>query len=237
MKRSTFLVAAVGAVGALSSGCHAPPAGSDLFPLDAGHQWQYRVVTEYEGETPEVSSLSLLAQGRDDLDGKATYKRRSEDGVNYWLRRDETGIYRVAMKSDIDEEPKPDATPRYVIKLPLAVGTTWRSNTTSYLLRRRQEFPREIRHSHPAVPMQYSIESIDAPVTVPTGTYEHCTQIKGVATVRIFADPVVGWREMPLTTLEWYCPGIGLVKLERDEPGQTTFLTGGKTTMQLESFK
>ena len=51
--------------------------------------------------------------------------------------------------------------------------------------------------------------------------------------MRIYADPVVGWRELPLTTTEWYCAGVGLVKLVREEPAESTFLTGGTLTMEL----
>jgi hypothetical protein len=55
--------------------------------------------------------------------------------------------------------------------------------------------------------------------------------------VRVYADPVSGWRDMPLATTEWYCPGTGLVKLERSEPAQTAFLTGGTRTLELESWQ
>ena len=41
---------------------------------------------------------------------------------------------------------------------------------------------------------------------------------------------------MPITTLEWYCPGVGLVRLERTEPANSTFLTGGTLTMDLVSW-
>jgi len=37
-------------------------------------------------------------------------------------------------------------------------------------------------------------------------------RVRGHGVVRLYADAVVGWRDMPLTTLEWYCPGVGLVK-------------------------
>jgi hypothetical protein len=225
------------AVASLLSACHSPPAGSDLFPLDAGHHWQYAVTTEGENETVEHSILTISTVGRDDIDGTATWRRRSDDGVDYWLRRDATGIYRVATKSDVEAEPKMDAERRYVLKLPLAAGASWRASTTPYLLKRRQEFPRELRHSHPSVPMQYTIETLDIVVTVPAGRFEHCVQVKGAATVRVFADPVIGWRDMPLTTIESYCPGVGLVRLERQEPAQATFLTGGSMKLELQEWQ
>ena len=45
------------------------------------------------------------------------------------------------------------------------------------------------------------------------------------------------FRDMPLTTLEWYCPGVGLVKVERQEPANSTFLTGGTMTMELMAWE
>ncbi|MFO1328434.1 MAG: hypothetical protein U1F56_13825 [Rubrivivax sp.] len=79
--------------------------------------------------------------------------------MDWWHRVDDGGVYRVATKSDLDEEPKADGVKRYVLKAPIAVGTGWQATTTACLLRRRQEFPPEIRH--PAVVMTYTIEALD----------------------------------------------------------------------------
>jgi len=62
-------------------------------------------------------------------------------------------------------------------------------------------------------------------------------RVRGHGVVRLYADAVVGWRDMPLTTLEWYCPGVGLVKLERDEPARSTYLIGGHVTMELLQWR
>jgi hypothetical protein len=49
---------------------------------------------------------------------------------------------------------------------------------------------------------------------------------------------VAGWRNMPLTTTEWYCRGVGLVRLERREPSLgSSFLTGGSLTMELVAWR
>jgi len=55
--------------------------------------------------------------------------------------------------------------------------------------------------------------------------------------MRLFADPVVGWRDLPLTTTEWYCKGVGLVRVVREEPAASTFLSGGTLTMELTSWE
>lgn len=225
----------------LLAACGRGPGGDQLFPLDAGRQWTYRVTTEWENDTLSHETLVMRNEGHAPLDlhgdSQDAWRRRSEDGVTYWLRSDATGIYRVASKSDLQAEPQADPAPRYVLRQPLVVGTQWQASTTAYLLQRRQEFPREIRHTHPAVPMSYRIAATDTTLDTPVGRLEHCLQVEGQAKVHLFADPVVGWRDLPLTTLEWYCPGVGLARLERHEPAHSTFLSGGSLTMELMAWQ
>jgi len=231
MRLPRILPACIAAV--LLAGCGKAPPGASYFPLDDGLRWVYDVRTEWENQVVEHERLTLSALGSDSLDGARTWRRRSDSGVDYWLRVDESGVFRVASKSDLDDQPKPDAQRRYVLKEPLVAGTSWQATTTAYLLKRRQEFPREIRHSHPAVNMTYTIEAVGEKVETRVGRFDDCLRVKGIAQVRLFADPVVGWRDLPLTTTEWYCRGVGLVRLVRQEPAQSTFLSGGTLTMEL----
>lgn len=242
MRAATAIVAAAAA--ALSAGCGGPPAeAGSLFPLQAGHVWTYRTTLDEDHLPPERETLVLATLGREDLDGGPgleagpAWRRRSASGVDYWLRADASGIWRVASKSDLDAEPRPDAQRRYVLKAPYKVGTSWTHPTTAYLLKRRQEFPREIRHSHPAVPMVYTIEAVGETVAVPAGEFSDCLRVRGLAQVRLFADPTTGWRDLPLITTEWYCRGVGLVRLEREEPVQSAFLSGGRYTMELMTWQ
>ena len=101
---------------------------------------------------------------------------------------------------------------------PYAVGTQWQAPTTAYVLQRRSEVPKEIRRTHKPFPMTYTIEALDDKVQVRAGAFERCVRVVGQAVLKLFADPVVGWRELPLTTTEWYCHGPGLVKVVRQEP-------------------
>lgn len=223
------------------AGCQRAATGDSLFPLEAGHRWTYRVVTVLDdgSNSSERETLTLRTLGSETLaiDDRPAYRRRSETGIDYWLRADASGIYRVASKTDLDEAPRKDEAPRFVLKAPFLAGTQWQAATAPYLLMRRNEFPREIRHSHPSVPMAYRIESQDEAVDVPAGHFDRCLRVKGSASVRLYADPVKGWIDMPLTTVEWYCPGVGLVRLERSEPARTAYVTGGTRTLELESWQ
>lgn len=235
------LAAAVGtsvlALGVLS-GCGRSAPGASYFPLESGHRWTYRLSSEWENSTVERETVVLSNEGSDrTLDSGSAFRRHSDSGIDYWLRADDTGVYRVATKSDLEEAPKPDPQPRYVLKAPIAVGTNWPASTTTYLLRRRNDFPPEIRHSHPSVPMVYTIAALNQKVETPAGVFDGCVKVQGEAKLKLFSDPVQGWRDMPLTTLEWYCPGVGLVRVERSEPANSTFLLGGVMKMELMSWE
>ncbi len=225
------------AAAGLLAGCSGPAPTASYFPLDEGHRWHYDVRTEWENNTVDHEPRIITTEGRTQLESGPAWRRRSADGVDWYLRSDDSGTYRVALKNDLTEEPTPDPQPRYVLKMPLAAGTTWQSTTTAYLLRRRADFPPEIRHSHPAVPMIYTIEAVDDKVAVRAGSFERCVRVRGLAALRLFADPVAGWRDVPLKTTEWYCPGPGLVKLTREEPIGSAFLAGGTLTMELVQWQ
>ena len=220
------------------AGCSGAPPSLSYFPLEAGHHWQYELASEWENNTAEREPLVLSTLGEESLpSGGKAWRRRSDSGVDYWLRADETGIYRVATKTDLEEDPAPDKPVRHVLKMPLAVGTSWQAPTTTYLLRRNADFPPEIRHSHKPVLMTYRIEALGQTVATRAGSFSDCIKVAGSAVIKLFADPVVGFRDLPLNTTEWYCKGVGLVKMQRDEPAKSTFLTGGTMTLELTEWQ
>lgn len=233
------LAATLGA--ALLAGCDAPPRETSLFPLAAGHEWTYRVSTTAGNADPEQEELVLRTLGAETVDGQPAWRRRSEGGMDYWLRSDASGIYRVASKSDLDAEPTLDSTAepgrRYVLRAPYTAGTSWQTSTTPYLLVREHEYPRELRHVYPSVAMNYTIEATGEALDTPAGRFEGCLRVRGEAQLRLYADPVLGWRPVPLTALEWYCPGVGLARLERHEPGVSSFIGGGTLTMELLAWR
>ncbi len=221
------------------AGCQGQPRGSEYFPLAGERVWTYRIITELEDETREVDSLTLRALGKDMLDDFAAKKageawhRRSDSGVDYWLRSDETGIYRVASKSDLQAEPQADPQPRYVLKQPYAVGTNWTGETAPYLLLRTQDWPREIRHTHPTLPITYAIVATEQEVKANGRAYSGCLKVEGRGVVHLFVDPVAGFRDVPVTQREWFCPGSGLVRLEREELTGSRYTYGGRLVMEL----
>ena len=224
----------------LLAACGATPGDDALFPLADGHRWTYQVSTVVdEADTPARETLVLATEGADTIDGAVSWRRRSDSGIEYWLRSDATGIYRIASRGPLEREPGLDKARRYVLRKPYVVGTEWEAPTTTYVLARKNEVPREVRHiaKFKALPMTYRIEATDEKVQTPAGTFEGCVRVAGRAEVRLYVDALFQWREIPLATLEWYCPRVGLVRLERKEPSPTKFMVGGSVTMELTSWQ
>ena len=222
----------------LLAACGAAPGGDALFPLAEGRRWTYQVSTRInETDTTERAMLVMANRGSDTIDGAPSWRRRSDSGIEYWLRSDATGIYRIASRSPLEREPQLDNPRRYVLQKPYAVGTEWEAPTTAYVLARKNEVPREVRYFHKPFPMHYRIEALAEKVHTPAGAFEGCMRVTGRAEIRLYDDTMFRWRDMPLFTLEWYCPGVGLVRLERKEPTPSKFMVGGSVTMELASWQ
>ena len=123
--------------------CNQKSPDKSFFPLDEGREWTYRVTKKLgEDAEPQVDKLTFSARGQQTLDSGPAMRRHSDNGVDYWLRSDDSGIYRVASKNPLDNEPKADNPPRYVLRKPFVLGTQWEASTVAYVLQRRNEVPR-----------------------------------------------------------------------------------------------
>lgn len=231
-------LAAVVAPVLLLAGCSRSPGDDRWFPLAEGHVWTYRVTLSHEGPAERVrEQLTLRTRGAGTVGGERAWRRRSDSGVDYWLRVDDSGIFRVASKSDIQREPRLDEAPRYVLRKPYAVGTQWETPTTAYVLQRRNEFPQTQYQRNLSIPMVFRIEAVDQHVKTPLREFDGCLLVVGRAQLRIFVDAQGAWRESPMTHREWYCPGVGLVRLEREELSASKLLNGGTLTLELTAWR
>ena len=223
----------VGAMVAVTlSGCQRTDVADGAqawFPLHGGQVQTYRVTEtgEEHGNQAVISEWTLTAKGPSTLEDKPVWLRHHSEGVTFFLEANEQGIRRVATQPDIDSHPTADTEPRWVIKTPLQVGTEWSTPTVPYLLLRKNEHPRSLKHSH-KLNMTWRIASMTDDVTTPAGTFTPCMRLEGEGVLNLFTDPVNGFNNVPIVSREWYCKGKGLVKFEREETVPKGFLTGGK---------
>ena len=239
MRNSHFPAALLGALCLLPllSGCEKPANDNPYFPLEAGRSWTYKVETTFDDPEGHVdtATLTLTNMGRVELNGVETWRRRSDSGNEYWLRADEKGVYRIASRGPTGKQPVLDPAPRTVIPAKLTRDETWSTTTVPYFIKRRSEWPPEFRYidKYRNMRMNYSIQATDQKITTPAGEYSGCLLIKGVADMNVWVENEMTYKEVPMVNLEWYCPGVGLVQLERHEPTTARFFQGGVMRMTL----
>ena len=220
------------------SACGPGNSVATFYPLDEGRSWTYRVSKNLDEATePDIHTLSFSMMGKETLESGPAQRRHSDEGGDYYLRSDDSGIYRVGSRNTLDVNPKADNPPRYVLKAPYVVGTQWQALTVPYVLQRRNEVPKEVRYTTKPIMMIYAIMALDQKVDTPAGSFDGCIKVVGEAKIRLYVDAQFNWREIPLFSSEWYCPGKGLVKMERQETSPSKFMRGGSVTLDLISYK
>ncbi len=220
----------------LLASCTGTVADDDYFPLDKGRSWTYAVSTSLDDHAKQVERLTISSRGAEKLGDEMAVRRHTSSGLDYFVRSDHSGVYRVASRTPLDRAPQADEPHRYVLQKPYAIGTQWKAMTTAYVLERRSEVPKEIRRTHKPFPMTYTIDALDESIEVPAGRFKGCLRVSGYAAVRLYVDAQFAWRDIGLTAREWYCPGVGLVRLEREELSPSRFMVGGHLVMELSAW-
>ncbi len=229
------------AVALLAAGCSkTAPQGDSYFPLDVGARWEYDVASDINGTLTRQTYIASVDRTIDYQGGDQVYVRRVEVpgniGVEYWLRKDKVGISRIAKRTDVEEQAKLDTNARTVIKVPMAQGASWMVPSEPFIVLPKGDLGfKEVKM--PKVLMSVTVESMDESVTVPAGTFQHCAKVVGTGSLPLYVDAVQGFQDVPVQNVEWYCKGVGLVKVERSEDISSPLWSTGKIVMELTDFK
>ena len=208
-----------------------PTPGAGWFPLHVGHEQVYAVRYDTTEPRPdEVWTQTVLRQ--ENWQSVSVSVRRHSAGVEFYLHETPEGVQRVAVRTDADEEPLADTPPRWVLKAPYQVGTEWTTSSVPYLIQRRNEHPRELRHTH-SVQLQWRIAALDESVQTAAGLFSPCMRVEGSGQINLYTDPVNGFNNVTIEAREWYCLGQGLVRWERHEPIAEGFFVGGSVSAEL----
>ena len=125
---------------ALCIGCH-----GDLtryYPLDPGFTWQYRVSLN-EGHDLTSTRAEIVNMEETHLLGRRTVPQRSEmfgQILIRFLAIDRRGVFEYAQQVG-DSAPTGTEAPNYVLRAPVADGTTWSSNWQTVKDGRRLSVP------------------------------------------------------------------------------------------------
>lgn len=217
------------------AGCGNAP-DTPYFPLDSGRHWTY-ALREANPLGEKSETFEITSAGPRERDGSTYYLRRNSLGTEYWLKLDDRNIVRSAIRTTVEIEPRDDAVPRTVLPIAPKLGDEWEQPSQPFILERAVPFrERFLHHESVRFTLGMKITAVDEEVTVPAGTFKHCVKAEGDALIHVLADPRLGGSEVVIRHTEWYAPGVGLIKLHRQEPLETTQIVGGEVTMELLSF-
>jgi hypothetical protein len=213
-------------------------ASPKFFPLNSGWTWRYEMVTTNDkGSVTEMFTVENTGKKNYGA-GLEGWERRNSLGNFYLFQVDETGVFRIGLRNEIEMEFRKDApdTKRFVLKEPYQLENSWMLPSVPYIMRKSFDWPYELKFTK-TVTMNYRVEALDQTITVQAGEFKGCMVVAASNILRIFVDATLGFQDLPITQKEWYCPGTGLVKLVRNEPVmRSTYYFGGSQSFELVEF-
>ncbi len=211
-------------------------SGSNYYPLEAPRWWHYAVsdtVLDENHQNRYLMQNAGLAPGMDNT----VYLQAAQTGSADYLRYHGAGVERIASLRPGMHGPQPDAQPRVVLPATLTPGTTWQVRSTISLAESRTFEPRDRIIPHRlTVDLEKKVVTDDAEVVVAAGSFSHCLLVEGQGLATVPTDRGNSTASVAVEVHEWYAPGVGLVKLERRESADSSFLKGGQQRWELLDY-
>lgn len=219
---------------ALLAGCDREADAAHYFPLEPGRSWHYRIErTTMDGQRRLRHAVHsrVVPQGV-----TADALRVTLDGRPYLYAVDPQGIFRL--NPPAAERAAPDhAEPVLILPHDFATRSDWQAwSVTAVLENSGPPWETLFRITTP-VHMRYRVETFDATVETPAGRFHDCLLVSGQGAANIDVGNYIGRTRVDVATREWFAPGVGLVRMERDEKTGATALSGGRLVMELDRWR
>jgi len=209
---------------------------NEYFPLDKGKYWSYQLTYQtMDGTFKGVYAVENLSVYK--VDDQTYYVRQLLDGSFNYFQIDEKGLLLKGREKTVDLDTKYTDTQQYIFQFPLQVGTAWEDTVLSKALIKTGPPQKTEFHIVAKVPVTVKIESMTDVVKVPAGTFENCMRVELSGNAFIDAGNYVGKTIVRINEINWYAPGVGLVKSVRKESTKHRALDKGEITLELENYK
>ena len=207
---------------------------AQYFPLKPGMAWTFR----FSGSTGATGELTTVNQAARKIFDFTTIPQQNLGGDKSYIEfyaDDGHGIRHVAIdESEGLQSRLGDHS--YVIKLPIAVGTSWREIDRTF--------------DGTVYDATTKIESVSDSVTVPAGTFSGCVRIRSTGSASSIKGTAraagrAGWLrlvagddEVTVEDYYWLAPGVGPVKATHQESrGEGSMARSIGFTLELEHLK
>lgn len=205
---------------------------ANYFPLDPGRHWQYRVERTTMDGTRELRHAVATRAAPPDYAGI----RETLGGALYYYVRDDEGLWRVAPDRQAATGSRTATGPELVLPATPDVGRAWQGKTTTAVLENTGPPWETLFRIAVPVAMNFRITATDAVVDTPAGRFEHCLEVVGEGRTNTDAGNYIGRTVIEVRSTEWYAPGVGLVRLEREERTAAEALDHGRLVMALDRW-
>jgi hypothetical protein len=208
---------------------------NSYFPLDEGLNWRYAVIiTTKDGITRQ--KYMLVNQSPKYLEDQKSFVRKSLDGTLLHYRETEEGVIFIGKEDTSGMEPVFTKDEHYVFKYPLTIGTEWEKVTLTRLLIKTGSPQKTVFKIIAEVPVISRVESVSDTVKVPAGIFHNCVKITMKGHAYKNAGNYIGLTVVSVNETSWYAPGVGLIKLVREESTESHALDKGTMIIELEKF-
>ncbi len=189
--------------------CESP--NTSWFPLSEGYWWRYSAVRSIKGEA-HLQKLIIANLPALKINGETVFPKKRADGQIEYYQKTDTAIYRY----DPD-----DGSKTLLLQEPIKVGTKWQAKSKILFLEVTGAFEatynRKIKDD---IIIEYEIDSINDEVKVAAGRFINCIRVKGFGSIYGGGGSLEEFMDIDtinVETVEWYAPGVGLVKRTRKE--------------------
>ncbi|MGQ0658730.1 MAG: hypothetical protein ACT4NU_11675 [Chromatiales bacterium] len=206
------------------------------FPVGRGTHWQYAITVK---TTERVKQGRLLIAGMpaSTWQGQRVYASHLNDGTTYLYSLGTDGIRRVGVRKAGKAEVIADPPGNYVLPFPLITGASWEQKTTTGVLEATVLASGHALSLKVPVELTYRIESVDDEVRVPAGTFRGCLRVRGAGRTVYQGDNWVLTSDVAVDHVDWYAPGVGLVRSQRVETTSSNVVPRGDYLLELLSFE
>ena len=188
------------------------------FPMKDGMTWEYQYKIMDLKSKNQIGTGKALKKNLTVMELKGTnvvpqvfsfYEPANvlKQETTSFVAKDAAGFYVLARKAANDKEPKILPEKYYILKFPLTKGASWKQDVEGFIL-------------------QDTVESTDASVQVPAGSFNNCLMVK-----KLYfnpKDPNTPVKEMVF----WFAPDVGNVKVIIKHPQENK-----EIVQELVSFK
>ena len=193
----------------VATGCGRSGA-PDYFPLGGKQVWDYEINRSIKGEQHK-QRLLLTSLPAANIDGEEYFPQLRLDGRVDVFSRSRNGIERVNFAN---------SAPLPVLPAELKPKASWRAPGQILFLEITGAFHATFQERKKlTIDLDYVVEAMDDTVDVAAGHFTNCMRVK--STGSMFAGATLkeflGISFIQIEQTEWYAPGVGLVKRERNE--------------------